>query len=121
MTLEILSFPQRLLFKCNTRYIPFTVPMTDKDQKPKRDWILLIHHLPPKPTNLRVRIWRKLQKLGACSAPENQSGQSNTLKLIPGPLPFFNHHKGVWLMSISLACQKKDRPWFLVTDPLESQ
>jgi hypothetical protein len=26
---------------------------------------LLIHQLPPTPTNLRVRIWRKLQKLGA--------------------------------------------------------
>ena len=25
----------------------------------------MIHQLPPKPTNLRVRIWRKLQKLGA--------------------------------------------------------
>jgi hypothetical protein len=31
----------------------------------KPEWILLIHQLPPKPTNLRVRIWRKLQKLGA--------------------------------------------------------
>jgi hypothetical protein len=31
----------------------------------KREWILLIHQLPPKPTNLRVRIWRKLQKVGA--------------------------------------------------------
>src|SRR5713101_8510259 len=31
----------------------------------KVEWILLIHQLPPKPTNLRVRIWRKLQKLGA--------------------------------------------------------
>jgi hypothetical protein len=31
----------------------------------KQDWLLLIHLLPPKPTNLRVRIWRKLQKLGA--------------------------------------------------------
>jgi hypothetical protein len=30
-----------------------------------REWMLLIHQLPPKPTNLRVRIWRKLQKLGA--------------------------------------------------------
>src|SRR5712691_11856025 len=39
--------------------------MTNKNQTPKRDWILLIHQLPPKPTNLRVRIWRKLQKLGA--------------------------------------------------------
>ena len=33
----------------------------------KPEWILLIHLLPPKPTNLRVRIWRKLQKLGAVS------------------------------------------------------
>ena len=31
----------------------------------KQDWILLIHQLPPRPTNLRVRIWRKLQKIGA--------------------------------------------------------
>jgi hypothetical protein len=30
-----------------------------------RQWLLLIHQLPPKPTNLRVRTWRKLQKLGA--------------------------------------------------------
>jgi hypothetical protein len=27
--------------------------------------VLLIHQLPPRPTNLRVRIWRQLQKLGA--------------------------------------------------------
>lgn len=31
----------------------------------KPEWILLIHQLPPKPTSLRVRTWRKLQKLGA--------------------------------------------------------
>lgn len=30
-----------------------------------QDWLLLVHQLPPRPTNLRVRIWRKLQKLGA--------------------------------------------------------
>src|SRR5881296_2545903 len=30
-----------------------------------RQWLLLIHQLPPKPTNLRVRTWRKLQRLGA--------------------------------------------------------
>jgi hypothetical protein len=35
------------------------------DKKPSLEWILLIHQLPPRPTNLRVRIWRKLQKLGA--------------------------------------------------------
>lgn len=34
-------------------------------QRAGQEWILLIHQLPPKPTNLRVRIWRKLQKLGA--------------------------------------------------------
>ncbi|HYJ88658.1 MAG TPA: chromate resistance protein ChrB domain-containing protein [Pyrinomonadaceae bacterium] len=34
-------------------------------QKTGRQWILLIHQLPPKPTNLRVRIWRKLQRVGA--------------------------------------------------------
>ena len=39
--------------------------MADKSQKTKHEWVLLIHQLPPKPTNLRVRIWRKLQKLGA--------------------------------------------------------
>src|ERR1043165_9607731 len=31
----------------------------------EQSWILLIHQLPPKPTNLRVRTWRKLQRLGA--------------------------------------------------------
>jgi len=40
--------------------------MLQKRQRPtNQEWILLIHQLPPKPTNLRVRIWRKLQKLGA--------------------------------------------------------
>ena len=39
--------------------------MTKPNRKSKQDWILLIHQLPPKPTNLRVRIWRKLQKVGA--------------------------------------------------------
>src|SRR5947208_8848214 len=31
----------------------------------KQEWLLLIHQLPPQPTNLRVRTWRKLQRLGA--------------------------------------------------------
>ncbi len=39
--------------------------MGAKSKTSRQDWILLIHQLPPKPTNLRVRIWRKLQKLGA--------------------------------------------------------
>lgn len=28
-------------------------------------WILLIHQLPPKPTNIRVKVWRRLQNIGA--------------------------------------------------------
>ena len=30
-------------------------------------WLLLVHHLPPKPAYLRVKIWRRLQGLGAIS------------------------------------------------------
>src|SRR5437879_12869307 len=30
-------------------------------------WLLLIHQLPPKPAYLRVKIWRRLQGLGAVS------------------------------------------------------
>src|SRR5260370_42611584 len=36
-----------------------------KNSPQKLEWIILIHQLPPKTTNLRVRIWRKLQKVGA--------------------------------------------------------
>ncbi len=36
-----------------------------KRSSPNHEWILLLHQLPPQPTSLRVRIWRKLQKLGA--------------------------------------------------------
>ncbi|HYM04651.1 MAG TPA: chromate resistance protein ChrB domain-containing protein [Stellaceae bacterium] len=30
-------------------------------------WLLLVHQLPPKPAYLRVKIWRRLQSLGAIS------------------------------------------------------
>ena len=30
-------------------------------------WLVLIHQLPPKPSNLRVKVWRRLQELGAIS------------------------------------------------------
>jgi hypothetical protein len=33
--------------------------------KNQQEWLLLVHQLPPNPTNLRVRTWRKLQTLGA--------------------------------------------------------
>src|SRR6185503_1844491 len=44
-----------------------TSTMKSRANRSERDWVLLIHQLPPKPTNLRVRIWRKLQRLGAVS------------------------------------------------------
>src|SRR6187551_1590806 len=28
-------------------------------------WLLLIHQIPPKPAYLRVKIWRRIQRLGA--------------------------------------------------------
>ena len=40
---------------------------TKRTNEASREWILLVHQLPARPTNLRVRIWRKLQKLGAVS------------------------------------------------------
>ena len=54
-----------------------TLRMTGKPQTTKHEWILLIHQLPPKPTNLRVRIWRKLQKLGAVAI-------KNSVYVLPG-------------------------------------
>src|SRR5262249_31995286 len=47
-----------------------------RDPNSKQDWIMLVHQLPPKPTNLRVRTWRKLQKLGAVSV-------KNSVYLLP--------------------------------------
>jgi hypothetical protein len=34
-------------------------------QPPSGGWLLLVHQLPPRPTNIRVRIWRRLQDVGA--------------------------------------------------------
>lgn len=46
--------------------------MTDTDFKsterqPEGKWLLLIHQLPPKPAYFRVKIWRRLQRLGAAT------------------------------------------------------
>lgn len=41
--------------------------VTFMNMEKKQEWILLIHQLPAQPTNLRVRIWRKLQNFGAVS------------------------------------------------------
>ena len=56
--------PARLALQCNTSYTAITLSR-QADESNLQRWILLVHQLPPRPTNLRVRIWRKLQKLGA--------------------------------------------------------
>ena len=49
----------------NTGYNNISVTQIMNSPSSKQEWILLIHQLPPVPTNLRVRTWRKLQSLGA--------------------------------------------------------
>ncbi len=39
------------------------------DQRPPR-WLLLVHQLPTRPSNLRVRTWRRLQQLGAIAVKQ---------------------------------------------------
>ncbi|HEY6875302.1 MAG TPA: chromate resistance protein ChrB domain-containing protein [Myxococcales bacterium] len=40
--------------------------MPEKDKAARAPgWLLLIHQIPPKPNYFRVKIWRRLQKLGA--------------------------------------------------------
>ncbi len=31
----------------------------------KREWVVLVYKIPPHPTRLRARVWRKLQRYGA--------------------------------------------------------
>lgn len=37
----------------------------DDDRSPNQPWLLLIHQLPSKPAYLRVKVWRRLQAIGA--------------------------------------------------------
>ena len=40
-------------------------------EKTAEKWLLLIHQLPPKPNALRVKIWRRLQKVGAVAVKQS--------------------------------------------------
>ncbi len=64
-TLLVTKCPANLPTKVTVVTLRLTLLMLSRDLTSTHEWILLIHQLPPKPTNLRVRIWRKLQKLGA--------------------------------------------------------
>src|SRR2546426_8815652 len=37
----------------------------DMPQSAANRWVLLIHQIPPKPDYFRVKVWRRLQRLGA--------------------------------------------------------
>src|SRR5262249_47906615 len=39
-------------------------------------WLLLIHQIPPRPSYLRVKVWRRLQRLGA-------AGLKNSVYVLP--------------------------------------
>ena len=39
-------------------------------RKSAQRWLLLVHQLPPTPSNLRVRTWRRLQQLGAIAVKQ---------------------------------------------------
>src|SRR5512143_855553 len=36
-------------------------------EPPQPRWLLLIHQVPPKPNYFRVKVWRRLQRLGAAA------------------------------------------------------
>jgi len=46
--------------------------------QPDARWLLLIHHLPPKPDYLRVKVRRRLQKIGAAALKSSVYVLSNT-------------------------------------------
>src|SRR5215467_664913 len=45
--------------------IRWPMSLRETDSLPGRRWLLLIHQLPAKPAYARVKIWRRLQGLGA--------------------------------------------------------
>ncbi len=64
----------------NSRYTDMPTPLaTVKAVDPvqptttagTRRWLILVHQLPPTPSNLRVRTWRRLQELGAVAVKQS--------------------------------------------------
>jgi hypothetical protein len=52
-------------FGCDTRCLVSTVEQRASTSGDR--WLMLVHQLPPKPAYLRVKVWRRLQGLGAVS------------------------------------------------------
>jgi hypothetical protein len=49
---------------------PVTRAQPGPGARPRR-WLILVHQLPPLPSNLRVRTWRRLQELGAIAVKQS--------------------------------------------------
>src|SRR5207245_6186025 len=64
------------------RYVCSISPRMADGSKTARDagWLLLIHQIPPKPNYFRVKIWRRLQRLGAV-------GIKNSVYALPSSEP----------------------------------
>lgn len=45
-------------------------------REPRQTWLVLVHQLPPTPSGLRVKVWRKLQQIGAIAV-------KNSVYLLP--------------------------------------
>src|SRR5262245_29037970 len=48
------------------------------DEVKAESWLLLMHQIPPKPGYLRVKIWRRLQALGAVAIKNSVYALPNT-------------------------------------------
>src|SRR6266704_5479309 len=44
---------------------------TSMPQSAANRWVLLIHQIPPKPDYFRVKVWRRLQRLGAVAIKDS--------------------------------------------------
>src|SRR5256714_13314521 len=61
---QALQLPQLVLTTDTAALYRPPVPAAGKPSK-DAGWLLLIHQIPPKPNYFRVKIWRRLQRLGA--------------------------------------------------------
>ena len=61
---QALQLPQLVLTTDTAALYRPPVPAAGKPSKDP-GWLLLIHQIPPKPNYFRVKIWRRLQRLGA--------------------------------------------------------
>ncbi len=79
----------------------------------------MIHQLPPKPTNLRVRIWRKLQKLGAVAIKNSVYVLPATEKAHDNSFLQLAHGRSSQLLGLGSHAQRADGLSAVGTDMYE--